>query len=270
MNVTIIGCGWLGKSLGEQLSKSGHTVNGSTRNPANFENFKAIGIQPFLLDSINAVAIPEQVLESTALLIITLPPTSRNKGLSGIEENRQFMENVLSKFKDEVRLIFTSSTGVYPKREREYYESYTFTEREQKTTNFQLESAILSSGKSSTILRLGGLIGDDRHPIFSIAGRNNITNPDGPINFVHRGDVISAIEKIITLPAVSGIYNVVNPMHPSRKSYYSGAAKFYGLEAPIFLNSSSVHRLVPSQKIIQELNFKFRFPINRFPKIDQY
>ncbi|MFT5859920.1 MAG: nucleoside-diphosphate-sugar epimerase [Flavobacteriaceae bacterium] len=270
MNVTIIGCGWLGKSLGEQLHKSGHTVNGSTRNPANFEKFEKVGIQAFLLDSVREVEIPKEVVATTAVLIITVPPTSRNKGLSGIEENRQFMENVLASFSKDVRVIYTSSTGIYPKREREYYETYTFSDREQKTSLFQLESAVTSSEKSSVILRLGGLIGEGRHPIFSLEGREDVPNPEGPINFVHSGDVIAAIEKIMELPTVSGVYNLVNPMHPSRKSYYDGAAKYYGLMAPSFARSPAIHRLIASKKVIQELDYKFRFPINRFPKIDQH
>lgn len=268
MTITIIGCGWLGRPIGERLVELGHTVHGSIRNKSFFEEIKSIGIQPFLLDSYQELAIPIEVIQKTDLLIITLPPTSRNKGVSGIEENREFMENVLKQFDNSVRVLFTSSTSVYPKREREYYESYVFTDKEQQTSSYQIESAVTSSGKVNVILRLGGLIGPNRHPITALAGRESVLNPDGPINCVHRNDVVRLIEKITRNDSISGVFNVVNPMHPSRESYYRSAAKHYKLIAPKFSKSSSNQRLISGQKLIQEQNFKYNFPLFIFPEIE--
>ncbi len=270
MTITIIGCGWLGRPLGEQLHTSGHTVYGSTRNESFFDELNAIGIQPFLLDSYQKVTIPKKVIDKTDLLIITLPPTSRNKGVLGIEENREFMEKLAAQFEDSTRVIFTSSTGIYPKREREYYETYTFTDKEQQTSTYQLEEAIKHSKKSSVILRLGGLIGPNRHPITSLAGREYISNPDGPINIVHLNDVINAIEKVTNDTSISGVFNLVNPMHPSRESYYRSAAKHYDLTAPKFAQSTSIHRLISGQKLMQEHDFKYNSPLFIFPKLDKY
>tara|TARA_Y100000385_G_scaffold291751_1_gene371975 strand:+ start:1207 stop:2013 length:807 start_codon:yes stop_codon:yes gene_type:complete len=268
MIITIIGCGWLGRPLGAQLTEVGHSVFGSTRNESFFEEISSFGIQPFLLDSYGSMDVPSEVTDSTELLIIALPPISRNKGVSGIQEDHDFMKKILKQFDNSVRIIFTSSTSVYPKREREYYESYTFSDKDKQTLSYQRELAIETSGKSSVILRLGGLIGPKRHPITSLKGRENMPNPEGPINFVHQKDVLGVIRKVVSDSTISGVFNVVNPMHPSRESYYRSAAKHYGLVAPKFLNSSSVHRIISSQKLIQEHNFKYTAPLFIFPDLD--
>ena len=51
----------------------------------------------------------------------------------------------------------------------------------------------------TTILRFGGLIGEDRNPIHFLAGRSNIENPDAPINLIHQEDCIGIILKIIEI-----------------------------------------------------------------------
>jgi nucleoside-diphosphate-sugar epimerase len=42
----------------------------------------------------------------------------------------------------------------------------------------------------TTILRFGGLIGEDRHPVKFLAGRENLENPNAPINLIHQEDCI--------------------------------------------------------------------------------
>jgi hypothetical protein len=47
----------------------------------------------------------------------------------------------------------------------------------------------------TTVLRFGGLIGEDRNPFKFIAGRENMDNPDAPINLIHQADCIGIILK---------------------------------------------------------------------------
>ena len=48
---------------------------------------------------------------------------------------------------------------------------------------------ILDHASSSIIVRLGGLIGNDRNPIFQLQGKL-ISNPEGIINFITQRDAI--------------------------------------------------------------------------------
>ncbi len=80
----------------------------------------------------------------------------------------------------------------------------------QSNTNFK-----------TTVVRFGGLTGEDRQPVKFLAGRENLENPDGPVNTIHQQDCIGIIEKIIEKKAWGEIFNAVKPYHPSRKKHYT-------------------------------------------------
>jgi nucleoside-diphosphate-sugar epimerase len=126
---------------------------------------------------------------------------------------------------------------------------------------------ILNANKNAIILRLGGLIGNNRHPIWSIQGKTGLQNPQGNINFVQRDDVIQALLSMLTKPAISGIFNVVYPLHPTRKSHYEKAAEYYGVPSPEFNNSTPIQRIISSTKLCSALDFSFKKSIEDFPSV---
>jgi nucleoside-diphosphate-sugar epimerase len=178
------------------------------------------------------------------------------------------LQEILNQFSNETRVIFTSSTGIYPKDASNYDESFEFTSEQDSTVLNVAENAIRQSGKSHVIFRLGGLIGPNRHPIRFLQGRKNVKNPDGPINFVHQGDCVRAILQTIADTSLTGTFNLVYPDHPSRQNYYVSAAKHYNFEVPHFEEAEAINRLISSGKIMSKLQFEFEFPIDNFPKLD--
>jgi nucleoside-diphosphate-sugar epimerase len=110
----------------------------------------------------------------------------------------------------------------------------------------------------TTILRFGGLIGEDRHPIHFLAGRTNIENPEAPINLIHQEDCIGIILKIIDSNFWGETFNAVAPFHPSREEYYSQKAKENNLERPIFAHSKlSIGKTIASNKLESVLKYQF-------------
>jgi len=110
----------------------------------------------------------------------------------------------------------------------------------------------------TTILRFGGLIGEDRNPIHFLAGRTNIENPNAPINLIHQEDCIGIILKIIESNCWEETFNAVAPFHPNREDYYSQKAKEYKLELPIFATSKpSVGKTILSDKLENVLKYQF-------------
>ncbi len=122
----------------------------------------------------------------------------------------------------------------------------------------------------TTVLRFGGLIGEDRHPIKFLAGRENLENPEAPINLIHQLDCIGIIEAIICHPEISGqndklsfgeIFNAVAPFHPTRKVYYSQKALELNLPKPEFNeNKPSVGKIISSEKVTTILGYVFQKP----------
>ena len=120
---------------------------------------------------------------------------------------------------------------------------------------------LLQSNKNfqTTVIRFGGLIGEDRHPIQFLAGRTNLENPDGPINLIHQMDCIGIIEAIIQQDSKGNeTFNAVAPYHPTRKEYYTQKAIELNLPLPEFNESKpSVGKTILSEKVALVLNYNF-------------
>lgn len=264
LSVTIIGCGWLGLPLGKALVDLGHTVSGSVRSEAGFDKLQAAGIQPFVLDLEKSFDVPTEIVAQTDVLIITLPPIDAKHP----ERYEGMLKEVIAQFSEDSRILFTSSTGIYPKEAGNYVEDFVFNAEQDSTVLNRAENVIRNANRSYVILRLGGLMGPNRHPIRSLQGRKGVENPDGPINFVHQGDVIRALLLCVENQEISGTFNLVFPQYPTRKSYYELAAKHYGFVPPEFAESPSVERRISANKIQERTGFTFDFPIDTFPLLE--
>ena len=120
----------------------------------------------------------------------------------------------------------------------------------QSNTNFK-----------TTVIRFGGLIGEDRHPIHFLAGRKNIENPEAAINLIHQKDCIGIIKAVIEQDCFGESFNAVAPFHPTRKEYYTQKAMELGLLLPEFVNSKlAVGKIIDSNLLFSELNYTFQKP----------
>ena len=80
--IGVIGCGWLGLPLAEELVKTGYVVSGTTTSKEKLSVLKEKGLQSYLI-SIFEERIDgpiESFLESVSILIINIPPGLRGKG----------------------------------------------------------------------------------------------------------------------------------------------------------------------------------------------
>jgi nucleoside-diphosphate-sugar epimerase len=131
----------------------------------------------------------------------------------------------------------------------------------------QVEQLLQTNTNFKTIiLRFGGLIGEDRHPIKFLAGRKNIENPNAPINLIHQDDCIGIILTILRQALNDKLernetFNAAAPFHPSRKDYYTQKALDLGLDLPEFNDdNSSFGKTISSSKIENFLEYTFIKP----------
>jgi nucleoside-diphosphate-sugar epimerase len=264
LSVTIIGCGWLGVPLGKALVEMGHRVQGSVRSESGFEPLIEAGIHPFALNLETSTQVPKEITAKTDLLIITLPPIDAKHP----ERFEGMLRALIAQFSEATRILFTSSTGIYPKEAGDYAEDFVFNAEQDSTVLNRAEAIIRNSKQAHVIFRLGGLMGPNRHPIRFLQGRKGVKNPHGSIQFVHQGDVIRAMLLCVEKVEISGTFNLVFPEHPTRKSYYDQAAKHYGFAPPIFEESEAVERRISVRKFQESAGFSFDFPIDTFPLLE--
>lgn len=254
MNITILGCGWLGKIIGEKFIKDGETVFGSYRSLGNQAEISRLGIHPFHLLSSFKPQDNISFYDKADVLCVFLP-VSKNEVIDDFISN---LIQFVTLFSPKTKIFYTSSIGVYPKREGVFNEAYSFFNEEKNSNLFRVEKALKDNFKNRlSILRLGGLIGPSRHPIKYLAGKNIKDDGTARVYLIQSDDIYRAITQIMQEDKFNSTYNLVHPQVISKKEYYSNCAKKVGLPKPVYGNQKALNRVVLSTKIIHEINFNY-------------
>ena len=275
--ISILGCGWLGLPLAKSLLEKGFSIKGSTTSLEKILVLKNVGIEAFQIE-IGETKIKGEInsfLENSQILIIDIPPKLRNvtreNFVQKIQNLSPFIENSIIE-----KVIFISSTVVYAdlpldcaRGDKNWITEDTKPQPETESGKQLLEAEqLLQNNKifQTTVVRFGGLIGEDRHPIHFLAGRKNIENPEAPINLIHLEDCIGIIEEILLQKFRdqndnwNETFNAVAPFHPTRKEYYTQKATALNIEMPEFDESKpSIGKLISSEKIMRVLEYDFTF-----------
>ena len=263
MKIAILGCGWLGLELGKILAAKNHTVRGSVTSLEKISALRQAGIIPYSIKLFEKGIQGDikSFLSKIETLIIDIPPGLRkNPEINFVEKIRNLIPYMESR---EIKnVIFISSTTVYEASENVpvYTEEAATDNKNDVAVQLRnVELLLLNNPKfNTTVLRFGGLLGPQRHPVNTLAGQVEINNPTAPVNLIHRKDCIRIIEKVLEKPQRELILNAVYPEHPKREKYYQTIAAERNLEEPKFDHSApSKGKMVSSKKIIELFRFKF-------------
>ncbi|HAH54353.1 MAG TPA: NAD(P)-dependent oxidoreductase [Flavobacterium sp.] len=281
--ISILGCGWLGLPLAKALIENKFLVKGSTTSVAKLSVLENAGIIPFLIvltpnsnfqSSTNNLVEEEEktenltaFLENAKILIIDIPPKLRGS------EKENFVlkiKNIIPAIEKSTveNVIFISSTSVYGENNLLVTEETALNPDTESGKQLMETEQLLQSNTNfkTTILRFGGLIGEDRHPVHFLAGRTHIENPNAPINLIHQEDCIGIIMAIIDQIQIkcwnrNEDFNAVTPFHPSRKEYYTQKAIELNLALPEFnLENSTFGKTILSNKTATFLGYTFKKP----------
>lgn len=236
--VLIVGSGWLGIPLAKTLSEV-FSVQCAYRSEQTKNRIKQNRLKP--------IGFPDD-WSHFDIAVFCFPPKKDKESYS------QSVQKYVNRLPQETKIILTSSIGIYPNISGRFKEDSIFQTPENKFYLKEAEDLVLKR-KKSTVLRLGGLIGEDRHPIKFISGKP-LKNPNGPINLVHRNDVIRVIQSCIS-KSWMGIFNVVAPINLTRFEYYSNKAKALSIAPPVSSEEPLINRKVVTKRLINEHGFVF-------------
>ncbi|RIA08326.1 nucleoside-diphosphate-sugar epimerase [Flavobacteriaceae bacterium MAR_2010_72] len=265
--ISIIGCGWLGRPLAKHFIKLGYKVKGSTTSKAKIEALKNEGIETYCIEieSDKIIGPIEDCLENSEVLIINIPPGLRKNPnqnyVSKIEALIPHIES--SKIR---KVLFVSSTSVYA-------DDFSIPEITEST----LPNPTTNSGKQilavekrlqtnlnfkTTILRFAGLFGPDRHPAKQLSGKINLKNPEAPVNLIHLTDCISIIERIVNTNEFGETYNASTTPHPTKKHYYTSVCKSIKTPPPHYeIGQPSSGKIISSEKLKSRFNYDFQIKL---------
>lgn len=255
--ISILGGGWLGTPLSSAIEKKGGQVKISTASDENYKRLKEMGKAVFQIkvQSQEIIGTEIALFLDSDILIINITPNRDEL------EQEQFASLLpLIEASRIQQVLFVSSTSVYrdingpvmedDKAEKEEHHLY---RSEQFLSN--------SAHFKTTVVRMAGLVGGERHPGRFFRKTGLIRNANAPINLIHREDCIQILLQIIEQNVWGEVFNACADTHPLKKDFYPVAAQSIGLDPPTaLLNDVPMFKLVENQKVKKELGLQLKYP----------
>jgi len=239
--VGIIGCGWLGYRIAENISGQ-YEVYTTTSTQDKIEKLTSRGFKPTIVSFSDEKILKDpgqwEVLSTLDIIIITVP-FSKKGSLSNSLHN---LFSFIGDFKGQ--LFYMSSTGVYPNIEKEFLED------DVSSDAVSGERMMKEKYPQVNILRLAGLMGDQR-----LLRNFKVTNLNFAVNHIHYADICIVLEKMIERQLKSKVYNVVAPFHPAKSEVINAQNNIEYSE-----KCEVKGKKISSSKLSSELDFVFKFP----------
>lgn len=239
--VSILGCGWLGKALAQTFLTKNHIVRGSARTHENSRTLQTLGIDAYKIDVKNTAIVGDinAFVEGTDILVTAFPPgLRRNPEADYTARITQVLKTISAQ--PNCKILHLSSIGVFGGAQGDVDENST--PKPESPVGIQLlevERTILRLGNKATVVRLGGLVGDGRHPAKQLAGKQHIPAPNAPTNLVHQKDVVAYLSTVIEKSFWGAVLHCVSPEHYQREAFYTQECKENKLPLPHFSDEKS-------------------------------
>lgn len=262
--ISIIGCGWLGFPVAKQFVEEGFRVKGSTTSKNKLEILKQHQINPFLIALTEEGILGDYsaFLSESETVIINIPPGLRKDPTKNHVAEIKHLIHAIEKHGVK-NVLYISSTSVF--EEASDFPIITAETIPNATSRIakqliEIEQMLQANHNfKTTILRFGGLVDDERHPSKYLAGRQDISDPEAPINLIHKTDCIAIISAILKKDLWNMALNAAYPNHPSKKDYYKAQCKNQNLPLPKFNSSAeSKGKIIESKMLVQLLSYSFK------------
>ncbi len=276
MKCLIVGCGYVGMSLGPELVRLGHEVYGLRRDASTAGQLTAAGLHPLFAD----ITCPE-----------TLEPLPRKfdwvvqcvaAGGDADSYRRIYLEGTrrllewLSASPPE-KFLYTSSTSVYGQTDASQVKESSPTEPSVETSKVLVETektlleAFHRDKFPAVILRVAGIYGPDRGHWFKQFLKNEARmDGDGSrfLNMIHRDDVAGCIIAALKRGRPGEIYNVVDDEPVRQRTFFEWLGAALGKYPPpanpenteIDRKRGVTNKRVSNRKLKMELGYQFKHP----------
>jgi nucleoside-diphosphate-sugar epimerase len=264
-NIAVLGCGYVGKALAEIWQEQGHFVTGTTTSRERIPALAASLSKAVIAKGADYSAM-QSLLQDQNTLVVSIAPTGVQEANTATYETTyistaQNLVKVLSQTPNVTQIIYLSSCSVYGDRQGEWVdETSQIAPVEQRSQVIhESEQIILQAANEQQkvcVLRLGGIYGPDRELVSMFGGLAGMTMPgkgDRFINWIHRDDIIGAIE-FARLNELQGIYNLVDDSRLTVKEQVSRVCDRYDLPQVTWDSS----QLSLQRKSVQVSNHKLK------------
>jgi nucleoside-diphosphate-sugar epimerase len=239
-NIAVLGCGYVGSALAENWQEQGHFVTGTTTSQERIISLAAT-LSKAVLAKGEDFSTMQSLLQDQSTLVVSIAPTGFQEADTATYEatyisTTRNLVKVLSQAPNVTQIIYLSSCSVYGDRQGEWVdETSPVAPLEQRSQVIhESEKIILQAANEQQkvcVLRLGGIYGPGRELVSMFGGLAGMTMPgkgDRFINWVHRDDIVGAIE-FARSNELQGIYNLVDDSRLTVKEQVSRVCDRYDL-----------------------------------------
>ena len=266
MNVTILGCGYVGSAVAQLWRQQGLTVTVTTTRPERLlaladSSERAVVVRGNDADVLRALLVDQQVL------LVSIGAPNRSAYAETYLETAKTLVQVLPPSLQQI--IYTGSYAVYGDHQANWVTeaSPIFPANQNGEILAETERVLLSAENrlKVCVLRLGGIYGPRRELVKIFGGIAGSTRPgDGSeaSNWVHLDDSVGAIE-FARAKQLSGIYNLVQNEPITTGELFEQVFAAHGLPAVTWDNSQTSARpynaRVSNQKL-RDAGYEFLHP----------
>ncbi|MGH7954025.1 MAG: SDR family oxidoreductase [Limisphaerales bacterium] len=276
MRVLIIGCGYVGLSLGAELARLDHEVYGLRRNVASENELKGAGIQPFFADVTKPETLEKLPREFDWVInCVAAGGDAGNYWRVYLEGTKNLIEcfapNPPKKF------LYTSSTSVYGQNDGSTVKESSPAEPISETSKILVETerilldAFQQKKFPAVILRVAGIYGPERGHWFRQFLKNEArVEGDGSrvLNMIHRDDLVGCIAAALKSGRAGEIYNAVDDEPVSQMNFFQWLAGAVGKYPPESVPENPdenrkrgvTNKRVSNRKLKMELGYQFKYP----------
>ncbi|MFM7449611.1 MAG: SDR family oxidoreductase [Leptolyngbyaceae cyanobacterium] len=264
-NIAILGCGYVGSALADYWQERGHFVTGTTTSRERVASLAKTVSKAVLMKGDDFTAV-HSLLQGQDTLVVSVAPTGFQQADEATYETTYItttknLVKALSQTPSVTQVIYLSSCSVYGDRQGEWVDETAHIDPldHKSQVLYEAEQTILQAANDRQkvcVLRLGGIYGPGRELVDMFGGLAGMTIPgkgDRFINWIHRDDIIGAIE-FIRLNELEGVYNLVDDSQLTIKEQVKRVCSRYGLP-PVDWDSS---KLSFQRKSLQVSNQKLK------------
>jgi nucleoside-diphosphate-sugar epimerase len=264
-NIAILGCGYVGSALAACWQEQGHFVTGTTTSRERLARLGELVSKAVVMKGDDLTAV-HSLLEGQDTLVVSVAPSGFQQA-----DEAAYADTYLTTAKNLVealsyaptvkQVIYLSSCSVYGDRQGEWVDETAQIEPVDRNSQvlYESEQIILQAANDRQkvcVLRLGGIYGSGRELVGMFGGLAGMTmagKGDRFVNWVHRDDIIGAIE-FARLNDLNGVYNLVDDSQMTIKEQVKLVCDYYNLP-PVNWDSS---KLSLQRKSLQVSNQKLK------------
>lgn len=268
-NIAIIGCGYVGLEVAGAWTKKGDHVTATTRTPERLKELSKVAQKSVILKGNDEDEFVPLIAHNETILVTTAADSMEHYE-SAYLHTAQIFRHLALEMDLPRDLIYTSSSSVYGDHHGLWVDetSELLGKSEQAKILIEAEKTYASLeelGWNVCILRLSEIYGPDREiskRVKSLAKHPVPGSGDQYTNMVHKADCVGAINYALR-HHLTGIYNLADDDHPTRKELYDGIAEKFRWPSlkwdPSLTSLHSGNKRVSNHKI-KKAGYRFTHP----------